>query len=137
MTCDTLYPQLSALLDGELALESVAEAERHLSTCPQCAQARADLAAVREMAAAWTVDAPDISQRVMQAVASDDQSLLLGEMKRLRAEMESLREEVAALRRQLSSRRADLPLWTPPSRSDYSMADYPRMENDPWNLTRS
>ena len=131
MTCDTCQPQLTALRDGEIAPEAAAEAERHLAVCPDCAQARADLAAVGDMASAWTVDAPDISDRVRQAIASDDQNLLLEEMRFLRAEMQDLRAEVAALRRQLS-RRADLPVWTPPARSDY-----PRMENDPWNLTRS
>lgn len=130
MTCDTCQSQLTALRDGELAPEAAAEAERHLAACPDCASIRADLAAVLEMAAAWAVDAPDISDRVRQAVASDDRSPLLDEMRRLRAEMQELRAEVAALRRQLS-RRADPPPWTPLARPDY-----PRMENDPWNLTR-
>ena len=130
MTCDKLRPHLTALVDGELAPEAAAEAERHLASCPDCAQARAGLAAVQEMTAAWTLNSPDITGRVMQAAASDDQSLLLEEMRRLRAEMQDLRAEVAALRSQLS-RRADPPLWTPPARPDYS-----RMENDPWNLTR-
>jgi anti-sigma factor RsiW len=131
MTCDSLQPQLMALLDGELAPEAAAEAERHLAVCPDCALLRADLAAVLGMASAWTIDAPDISDRVMQAVTDADQRLLLDEMRRLRAEMQELRAEVAALCRQLS-RRADLPAWTPPARPDFS-----RMENDPWNLTRS
>ncbi len=131
MTCDTCQSQLTALVDGELAPEAAAEAERHLQTCPDCAQMRAGLAAVGEMADAWAVDAPDITRRAMSAIASDDQNLLLDEMRRLRAEMQDLRAEVAALRRQLS-RRADPSLWTPPARSDI-----PRMENDPWNLTRS
>jgi len=131
MTCDTCQSQLTALADGELAPEAAAEAERHLQTCPDCALARADLAAVGGMAAAWTVDAPDITGRVSQAITFDDQSLLLDEMRRLRAEMQDLRAEVVALRRQLSSR-AGPPLWTPPTRQDY-----PRTENDPWNLTRS
>jgi len=130
MTCDELRPHLTALMDGELAPEAAAEAERHLASCPDCAQARDGLAAVQEMTAAWTLNSPDITGRVMQAAASDDQSLLLEEMRRLRAEMQDLRAEVAALRSQLS-RRADPPLWTPPARPDYS-----RMENDPWNLTR-
>lgn len=131
MTCDTCQSQLTALVDGELAPEAVAEAEWHLQTCPGCAQARADLAAVGGMAAAWAVDAPDIIGRVSQAVASDDQNLLLDEMRRLRAEMQDLRAEVAALRGQLS-RRSDPPAWMPPA-----LPDYPRMENDPWNLVRS
>jgi len=131
MTCDTCQSQLTALRDGELAPEAAAEAERHLAACPACAQARAGLAAVGEMADAWAVDAPDITGRAMSAIASDDQNLLLDEMRRLRTEMQDLRAEVTALRRQLS-RRADPSLWTPPARSDY-----PRMENDPWNLTRS
>ena len=131
MTCDTLRTHLTALLDGELALEAAAEAERHLASCPDCALMRADLATVGVSADAWAVDAPDITGRVMLALTDDDQSLLLDEMRRLRAEMQDLRAEVAALRRQLS-RRDDLPLWTPPARPDFS-----RMENDPWNLTRS
>ena len=130
MTCDKLRPHLTALMDGELVPEAAAEAERHLASCPGCAQARAGLAAAQEMAAAWTLDLPDITGRVMQAAASDDQSSLLEEMRRLRAEMQDLRAEVAALRSQLS-RCADLSLWTPPARPNYS-----RMENDPWNLTR-
>lgn len=131
MTCDTLRPSLTALLDGELAPPAAAEAERHLADCPDCTSALADLSAVQQMADAWTVDAPDITGRVQRATASDDQSLLLDEMRLLRAEMQDLRAEVAALRGQLG-RRADAPLWTPPARPDY-----PRTENDPWNLTRS
>ncbi len=135
MTCDTFFSQLVALLDGELSLEAAAEAERHLMTCAECAQARAEIVEMRGMANAWTIDAPDISGRVMAAVALDDQRQLLEEMQRLRAEMQELRAEVAALRRQLPSR-SDPP-WMPPARSNYSKSDYARMENDPWNLIRS
>ena len=117
MTCDSLRPHLTALLDGELVPEAAAEAERHLSACPACTQARADLAAVGEMAADWTIDAPGVSGRVMQAVTDDGQSLLLDEMRRLRTEMQELRAEVAALRRQLSHR-ADLSVWTPLARPE-------------------
>ena len=135
MTCALLQPQLTALLDGELLPDTAAEAERHLENCPGCTQVRAELIALVEMAGAWTEETPDISSRVMQAVTSDDSALLLGEMQRLRAEMQELRAEVAALRGQLS-RRSEMPQWTPPARPDYAK-DYPRMENDPWNLTRS
>ncbi len=131
MTCDTCQSQLTGLADGELLPGAAAEAERHLAACPGCAQARADLAALQEMAAAWAVDAPNITARVMSAVTADDQNLLRDEMRRLRVEMQDLRAEVAALRRQLS-RHADPPAWTPPARPD----NY-RMENDPWNSTRS
>ncbi len=131
MICETIQSRLTALRDGELPPEAFAEAERHLAACPACAQAQADLASMLEMAAAWTVDAPDITGRVMQALVDDDQDLLLDEMRRLRAEMQELRAEVAALRRQLG-RRDDPPAWFPPAEPDYS-----RMENDPWNLTRS
>jgi len=136
MTCDTLYPQLPALLDGELAPEAAAEAERHLTTCAECAQARSDIAEMREKANAWIVEAPDITGLVLSAVVADDQGQLLDEMQRLRSEMQELRAEVAALRRQLSSR-SGAPLWTPSARTDYAKLDYARMENDPWNLTRS
>lgn len=131
MTCNVLQPQLVALLDGELAPEAAAEAEHHLASCPDCAGLRAKLAAVPDMADAWTIAAPDITGRVLRAAASDDQSLLLDEMRLLRAEMQELHAEVAALRGQLG-RRSGPPAWTPPARPDYA-----RMENDPWNLTRS
>lgn len=131
MTCNTLQSQLTALLDGELAPETAAEAERHLASCPGCAELQAGLAVVSEMATSWTVDAPDITGRVVRAAAADDQSLLLGEMRLLRAEMQELRAEVAALRGRLG-RRADPQTWTPPARPDSS-----QMENDPWNLIRS
>ncbi len=131
MTCDIIRASLMALLDSELSTETAAEIERHLAACPECAQARVDLEAARELAASWSVDAPDITERVLQAVALDDQSLLMDEMKRLRAEMQDLRAEVAALRRQLS-RPADTPAWFPPTRTDFA-----RMENDPWNSIRS
>ena len=108
--------------------------ERHLAGCPACAQARAETLTVKEMASAWGVDAPDISPRVMQAAAADDQHALLDEMRRLRAEMAELRAEVASLRRRISPRPEIL--WTLPSHLD-SPQDYPRMENDPWNLVRS
>ncbi len=131
MTCDAIQSQLTALRDGEIPPEAFAEAERHLAACPACAKMWAEFGAVRDMAAAWTVDAPDITGRVMQALTDDDQHLLLDEMRRLRAEMQELRAEVAALRRQLG-RRDDPPAWFPPAEPDYS-----QMENDPWNLTRS
>jgi anti-sigma factor RsiW len=130
MTCDTFFSQLNALMDGELLPEAAAEAERHLLTCAECAQAQMEIAELRGMASVWTVEAPDITGRVLSAVALDDQKQLLEEMQRLRAEMQALRAEVAALRRQLPSR-SDAP-WTPPTRTEYS-----RMENDPWNLIRS
>lgn len=131
MTCDAIQSHLTALLDGELSPETASEIERHLAACPECAQARADLKAARELAASWSIDAPDITERVLQAVMLDDQILLLDEMKRLRAEMQDLRAEVAALRRQLS-RPASPPAWFPSAKPDFS-----RMENDPWNLIRS
>ncbi|MDQ2800375.1 MAG: zf-HC2 domain-containing protein, partial [Armatimonadota bacterium] len=90
MTCDAIQSHITALLDGELTPETASEIECHLAACPECAQARADLEAARELAASWSVDAPDITERVMQAVALDDQSLLLDEMKQLRAEMQGL-----------------------------------------------
>lgn len=143
MTCDTFLAQLPALLDGETLPEAAADAERHLVTCAECAQARADIAEMRGLASAWTINAPDISGRVMSVIALDDQRLLLEEMQRLleemqrlRAEMQALRAEVAALRQQLSFR-SEASLWMPPARPDYSKSDYARMENDPWNLTRS
>ena len=131
MTCDMLQPQLTALLDGELTPEMAAEAEYHLAACPECAGLRAGLAATGGMADAWTVDVPDITSGVLRAAVSDDQSLLLDEMRLLRAEMQDLRAEVAALRGQFG-RRPGPPAWTPPARPDYT-----RMENDPWNSTRS
>ncbi len=134
MTCDSFFTQLTALLDGELAPEAAAEAEHHLAACAECVQVRADLAEMRGMTNAWTVEAPDITERVLSAVAADNQRLLLEEMQRLRAEMQALRAEVAALRRQLPPR-LDAP-WTP-TRVDCLKPDTARMENDPWNLIRS
>ena len=134
MNCDVVQSQLTALLDGELPPDSAAAAEKHLADCPGCAQSRSDLAAVKETASSWNVDAPDTYARVMQSVAADDQSVLLDEVRLLRAEMAELRAEVAALRRRLSPRPETL--WTLPDRLD-SPKDYPRMENDPWNLIRS
>ena len=113
MTCDTLRSQLTALLDGELDPDTAAEAERHLASCPDCARLRAELTTVAVMTAAWAVDVPDITGRVVRAAASDGQSLLLDEMRLLRAEMQDLRAEVAALRGQLT-RRLGPPAWTPP-----------------------
>lgn len=135
MTCDTFTTHLPAWLDGELAPEAAAEAERHLAACRECAEARAVIAEMCGMADAWTIDAPDITRSVMSAIALDDQRLLLEEMRNLRTEMQALRAEVAALRRQLSAR-SDTS-WTPPTRPDYSRIVYSRMENDPWNLVRS
>ncbi len=139
MNCELVQSHLAALLDGELPPNLAAESDRHLANCPVCAQTYAELAGVREMASAWTVDAPDISARVMQAIVADDQAVLLDELRLLRTEMAELRAEVAALRRQLPPR-AETP-WTPPGRfentKDYPPKDYPPMENDPWNLIRS
>lgn len=136
MTCDTFLSQLPALLDGELLPETAAESERHSATCAECAQVQSEIAEMRGMVSVWTVNAPDIAARVMQAVVADDQIVLLDEMRGLRAEMEALRAEVVALRRQLS--RPELPrmdtAWTPPGRVE---SDYSRMENDPWKLIRS
>lgn len=131
MTCDDIRASLTALLDGELPPEAAAEIERHMAACPECAQAGAELKAVRALADGWTLDAPDITGRVMELVAMDDQSLLLDEMRSLRAELEALRAEVAALRRQLS-RTAAPSAWFPSAKSDHT-----RLENDPWNSIRS
>lgn len=133
MNCEPVHSRLTALLDSELPPDTAAEIERHLSDCPGCAQTQAELAAVRDMAMAWSADAPDISARVMQAIVADDHSLLLDEVRLLRAEMAELRAEVAALRRRLSPRPETL--WMLPGHD--SPKDYPRMENDPWNLVRS
>ena len=131
MTCDPIHSHLTTLLDGELPPETVSEIERHLAACPTCSQALVELAAVQDLAADWSVDAPDITESVLQAVAYDDQSLLMDEMRRLRTEMQELRAEVAALRRQLS-RPLDAPAWFPQAAPAYS-----QLENDPWNLIRS
>ena len=133
MNCDIVQSQLTALLDGELSPDAAADTEQHLAGCPGCSQARTDLAGIRRMASAWEVNTPDISARVMQAVAADDQHLLLDEIRLLRTEMAELRAEIAALRRRLLPRPETL--WTLPGRD--SPKDYPRMENDPWNLIRS
>ncbi len=135
MTCDTFFSQLTALLDGELSPEAAAEAERHLAACRECAQEWAVIAEMRGMTNIWTVDAPDITERVLSAVAADDQQRLLEEMQRLRAEMQELRAEVSALRRQLAAR-SEMS-WMPPARTKDSRIVYSRMETDPWNLTRS
>ena len=131
MTCDALPAQLTAWRDGELPPETAAALETHLTTCAACAEAQAKLAAVREMAAAWTVDAPDLTSRVLQTIDTDEPSLILTEMRALRAEMQALRAEVADLRRTLA-RRDDPPAWFPLAKLDFS-----RLENDPWNLIRS
>ena len=133
MNCEEVQARLTALLDGELTADIAAAAEWHLAGCPACTQAHADFVAVREMASVWSIDTPDISARIMQAVVDDGQSVLLDEMRGLRAEMEALRTEVAALRRQLPRTET---AWTPLGRVE-SAKDYPRMENDPWNLIRS
>ena len=134
MNCELVQPRLTALLDGQLGGELAAEIARHLANCPVCTQAHAELLAVKETASSWNVDAPDISARVMQAVAHDSENALLDEVRLLRAEMAELRAEVAALRRRLSPRPETL--WTLTDRLD-SPKDHPRMENDPWNLIRS
>ncbi len=142
MTCEIMQSRLTALADGELTPETAAEVRLHLAACPDCAQAQAEETAVREMAASWDVDAPDIRTRVMQAISADAQCLLLAEMQLMRTEMEALRTEVEALRTEVAGlrrqlgRRAETPAWTPPARPEYTQ-DYPRMENDPWNLVRS
>jgi anti-sigma factor RsiW len=132
MTCDTVQAQLTAWQDGELPLETIAALEAHLVTCAACAKTQTELAAVGEMAVAWTLeDGADLTERVLEAIDTDHQSLLLDEMRLLRNEMQALRAEVADLRRRLS-RREDPPIWFPIAQPDFS-----RMENDPWNLTRS
>ncbi len=134
MNCELVQSRLAALLDGELRADAAAETERHLADCPGCSQSRAELLAVKEMAAVWDVDAPDIITHVMQAIFADEQCLLLAEIQLMRAEMEVLRAEMEALRRQLPPR-PETP-WMLPGRFD-SPKDYSRMENDPWNLIRS
>ena len=134
MNCELIQSRMTALLDGELSPDAAADTERHLADCFACTQRRAELIAVKESASAWNMDAPDISARVMAAIAADDQHLLLNEIRLLRAEMAELRAEVAALRRQ-TARRVETP-WPPSSRFE-EPKDYPRLENDPWNLIRS
>ena len=132
MTCDTLQAQWTAWQDGELPPEAVAALEAHLAICAVCTEAHAERTAFGKMAAAWTIEtAADLTERVMEAIATDEQSLLIDELRLLRTEMQALRAEVADLRRRLS-RRDDPPAWFPPTQPEFS-----RMENDPWNLTRS
>jgi anti-sigma factor RsiW len=132
MTCDTVRAQLTAWRDGELPPETVAALEAHLVTCAACAETQAEQAAVIEMAAAWTLeDGADLTERVLEAIATDHQSLLLDEMRLLRNEIQALRAEVADLRRHLS-RRNDPSAWFPQAKPYFS-----RLENDPWNLIHS
>ena len=135
MTCESVQAALTALLDTELSADAAADATQHLAECSACAKVYAENRAVREMASAWSVDAPDISAHIQSAIAADEQRLLLAELPLLRREMQALRAEVSELRRQLPHR-ADMPSWSPLRRADFSQ-EYPRMENDPWNLTRS
>ena len=134
MNCELIQSRMIALLDGELSPDTADAVERHLAGCLACTRHRAELIALKEAASAWNIDAPDISARVLAAIAADDQRLLLDEIRLLRAEMADLRAEVVALRRH-TVRRVETP-WPPSSRFD-EPKDYPRMENDPWNLTRS
>ena len=132
MTCEKAQSHLTALEDGELTPDLTTEVQTHLASCPDCAARRTDFSAVARMASAWAVDTPDVAARVMKSLAPD--AALLDELRELRSEMRALRAEVAALRRHLP-RPFDpyaLPSAPAPARSDY-----PRMENDPWNLTRS
>ena len=132
MTCEKAQSHLTALEDGELTPELARDVEAHMASCPACAALRVELAGVARMASAWAVAAPDVSAWVMGSLGPDE--AVLGELRELRAEMRALRAEVAALRRHLP-RPFDpyaLPSAPAPARSDY-----PRMENDPWNLTRS
>ncbi len=131
MTCDVLQVQLTAWQDGELPPETAAKIEAHLASCTQCTQSLAELSAVGEKADVWTVDAPDLTERILSAVDQNEQILLLDEIRALRGEMQALRVEVSDLRRRLS-RRDDPLAWFPSAKPDFS-----RMENDPWNLIRS
>ena len=131
MNCDTLQAQLTAWRDGELPPETTAEIETHLASCAECTRALAKLSAVEEMAAVWTVATVDLTERVLNAVAADEQSLLLEEIHALRTEMQTLRAEVSDLRRRLAPR-DNSSTWFPQAKPNL-----PRMENDPWNSTRS
>lgn len=131
MTCDSVQAQLTAYADGEVPPELRKEIKAHLVSCAECAGVIAEYSAVREKAAVWTVDTPDLTERILNAVTADEQSLLLDELRALRTEMSALRAEVADLRRRLP-RRDDPPAWFPSAKSDFA-----RLENDPWNLTRS
>jgi anti-sigma factor RsiW len=47
MRCDEIRPDLSALIDGELALHGRAAFEGHVASCGECARILADLERVR------------------------------------------------------------------------------------------
>jgi anti-sigma factor RsiW len=70
MSCPHTEPEVGAYLDGELDLASALAFERHLAECPDCAQALAAQAALRESIAAAGLrhhPSPEVTRRFRQA----------------------------------------------------------------------
>jgi predicted anti-sigma-YlaC factor YlaD len=66
--CEDVREALSARLDGEQARPETGSIDGHLSDCPACV---AWLDGVHRVAAAGLVEAPDLTERIMAAVAAD------------------------------------------------------------------
>ncbi|MGY0230941.1 zf-HC2 domain-containing protein [Longispora urticae] len=72
MTCGEVRAALSALFDGEVAELSVQATEAHLSGCAACRTWKAR--ALRLPDLTWTATPPDLTARVLAAVAEDERA---------------------------------------------------------------
>lgn len=72
MTCDSVSPLLSELVDGTLQASAVRDVERHLEQCESCRAVLADFRAIRQTAATLDRLVPPASvwQRVSTEIAS-------------------------------------------------------------------
>ncbi|MBV9852026.1 MAG: zf-HC2 domain-containing protein [Armatimonadetes bacterium] len=103
--CETRRACLTALLDGELPPHDATEVWAHLAECPACRRAWEELAAVRDLAAQWTMgDTPDLWPAVQAQIEPEPWETVMAELRQLRAETQALWGEVAQLRRELAAR---------------------------------
>jgi hypothetical protein len=70
MSC-TFTEKISSLIDGELATAEAREVERHLLTCGECEQVKADFLSLRSQIASFETSVqPAVSNRALQQILS-------------------------------------------------------------------
>lgn len=103
--CDTVRPQLMALLDNELSAVAAALLELHLGDCDACAKVLAGYRALQE-AAMLTVlpGAVDLWTGMSDELTRLPEQVVAAELRLVRTEIQALSAEVALLRRELLKR---------------------------------
>jgi len=101
--CSEFRPMIAALLDAELSFGNTARVEEHLKGCKDCANAFAEISALRNSAGQDELSPVlDIWARVSEEISAASEDDVAAEIRLLRQEMKALREEIFGLRRELA-----------------------------------